>query len=146
MAHQTHAPPNVESMQAGYGRAREDEGRSGWLVFAAVMFFAAAVANALYGISALVNDDYFTADELLFGDLSMWGAIYLGFAVLQLAVGVLILRRSAIGVVSGVVLALLHGTLVLMTIGGYPVWSVIALVVDGLIIYGLTVHGSDREW
>ena len=41
------------------------------------MFMVAGVANALWGISALVNDDYFTADELLFGDLSMWGVFYL---------------------------------------------------------------------
>jgi hypothetical protein len=28
-----------------------------------------------------------------------------------------------------------------MSVGAHPVWSVIVIVVDGLIIYGLTVHG-----
>jgi hypothetical protein len=29
----------------------------------------------------------------------------------------------------------------MMAIGGDPVWSIVVLTVDGLIIYGLTVHG-----
>jgi hypothetical protein len=118
--------------------------RSGWLTFAAVMFIAAAAFNAIYGVSALVNDDYFRADELLFGDLSLWGAIYLGFAVVQLGTGLLILRRSALGVIVGSLLALLHGCTALLSIGAYPVWTVIVLVIDGLIIYGLCVHGFDE--
>jgi hypothetical protein len=136
MAQQVHAAPEIHA----------HEQRSGWLVFAAVMFFAAAAANTVYGISALVNDDYFTADELLFGDLSMWGAIYLGFALLQAVVALLILNRNTLGIITGILLALMHGTLALLTIGAYPVWTVVVLVIDGLIIYGLTVHGAERDW
>jgi hypothetical protein len=33
----------------------------------------------------------------------------------------------------------------LMAVGGHPVTSVIVIVVDGLIIYGLCVHGFGRE-
>jgi hypothetical protein len=136
MAH-LHAPTDV-------GKAPEY--RSGWLTFAAVMFFGGALANTLYGIAALVNDDYFAADELLFGDLAMWGALYLGVAALQVFIGALILRRNAAGIFIGVIVALLHGTLALVSIGAYPVWSVVVLVIDGLIIYGLTVHGPDESW
>jgi hypothetical protein len=124
--------------------SREDEG-GGWLAFAAVLFLAAATFNTVYGIAALANDDYFAADELLFGDLSMWGAVYLGLAALQLAAGLLILGRRSFGAVMGIAIALLHGTVALMSIGAYPVWSVIVLVIDGMIIYGLTVYGLARE-
>jgi hypothetical protein len=31
-----------------------------------------------------------------------------------------------------------------MAIGAHPLWSVIVIVVDGLIIYGLSVHGLGR--
>jgi hypothetical protein len=125
--------------------ARRTQTGHGWLVFAGVMFLVAAAFNAVYGISALVNDDYFAADELLFGDLSMWGALYLAFAALQLITALLIFNRSSAGAVIGVGLALLHGIAVLMSIGAYPVWSIILLVIDGMIIYGLTVYGFDEE-
>ncbi|MEZ5124234.1 MAG: hypothetical protein R2736_22150 [Solirubrobacterales bacterium] len=119
--------------------------RSGWLTFAAVMFLAAATVNILYGISALVNDKYFAVDELLFGDLSMWGVLYLVFGAAQLVTGILVLRRSGIGAVLGIGIALMHGLLALLSIGAYPVWSIVALTVDGLIIYALTVHGLIEE-
>ena len=134
MAGHTHAPAGVDV------RRQVDEGE-GWRIFAGVMFLAAAAANAVYGIAALANDDYFRADELLFGDLSMWGVFYLVFAAIQLGTGLLILRGSVVGAVTGSILALTHGTVALLSIGAYPVWTVIVLVIDGLIIYGLCVHG-----
>lgn len=121
-------------------RPASDEG-GGWLAFAAVMFLLAAVTNAVYGFAALANDDYFAADELLFGDLSMWGAIYLAFAVAQLAAALLIARRSPVGALLGIAIVLLHATAVLLSIAAYPIWSLILLVIDGLILYGLSVYG-----
>jgi len=138
----THTDPRLDPTYAGTP-ARPERG-SGWLAFAAVMFLAAAAANILYGIAALVNDDYFAVDELLFGDLSMWGVLYLGFGAAQLLAGVLVLRRSMLGAVLGIGIAMLHGMLALLSIGAYPVWSIIALTIDGLIIYALTVHGFEE--
>jgi hypothetical protein len=119
---------------------REREGE-GWLTFAAVLLLLAGCLNALYGISALVNDDYFAVDELLFGDLSLWGVIYLAFAVAQIAAALLIMSRSVAGALIGIALVGLHAIGVMMSIGAYPVWSVVLLVIDGMIIYGLTVYG-----
>lgn len=132
---QLHVPPATENPARASGH--------GWLTFAGVLFLIAASVNALWGISALVNDDYFAADELLFGDLSLWGALYLAFAALLVATGILILRRSDAGIVLGTVLASVHGLTALMTIGAYPLWTALVLVLDGLIIYGLLVHGAD---
>ena len=143
MAQQIHARAGVDPRQRVAPSVPRP--RSGWLTFAAVMFFIAAAVNVLYGITALVNDDYFAADELLWADLSAWGAILLGFAALQAGIGVLILRNNAVGVVGGSLLALLHAVAVMVSIGAYPVWSVVMLVIDALIIYGLVVHGVDER-
>jgi hypothetical protein len=117
----------------------------GWLTFAAVMFFAAGAANALWGIAALAKASYFNGSNLLFGDLSMWGVLALIFAGAQILAGALIVGRRTSGAVIGIGLALLSGMFALLTIGGYPVWSVIILVIDGLIIYGLTVYGFEER-
>src|SRR5215212_9849664 len=138
MSQSMHAPRRMDEGVGASGRA--DEGR-GWLTFAAVLFLLAATFNTVYGIAALANDDYFAADELLFGDLSLWGVLYLGFAAVQLCAAVLIIRRNAGGAVLGIGLAGFHALTSLVAIGAYPLWSVIMLVIDGLIIYGLTVYG-----
>lgn len=121
-------------------RLAPDRG-GGWLAFAAIMLLLGAVFNAVYGLTALTNDDYLHADELLFGDLSMWGAIYLVFAATQLIAVLLIAGRRTSGAVLGIAIVVLHATAVLLSIGAYPIWSVILLVVDGLILYGLSVYG-----
>lgn len=153
MARQMQTPADADtgsgSTGTGYGPSYGDpsglrDGR-GWLTFAAVLFMVAGVANALWGISALVNDDYFAADELLFGDLSMWGVFYLLLSAAQLAAAWLIIRGSSAGAVLGIGLVILHATVALMSIAAYPLWTVIVLAIDGLIIYGLTVHGFGRE-
>jgi hypothetical protein len=140
MAHQMQAPSRLD---AGDGVAPYGESGRGFARFAGVMFLVVAGANALYGISALVNDDYFAADELLFGDLAAWGVMYLIFAVAQLATGIMILRQQAFGAFTGIILASLHALVALASIGAYPLWTTIVLVIDGLIIYGLSVHGGD---
>jgi hypothetical protein len=136
---QLHVAPETDTSVDRRARAAHR-----WLVFAGVLILAGAAANALWGITALVNDDYFSADELLFGDLSLWGALYLGFAALLAVTGLLILRASDVGIILGTVLAALHFLLSLVTIGAYPLWTVLVLVIDGLIIYGLVVRGPDE--
>jgi hypothetical protein len=123
---------------------RETHG-GGWLTFAGVMFLIAATFNAVYGVSALANDDYFAVDELLFGDLSLWGALYLGAAALQAAAAFLLFARSSIGAFLGILIAMVSATLALVSIGAYPIWSITIMFVDGLIIYGLSVYGFGEE-
>lgn len=141
MASQMQVPTGLDGAQ----RADRHDRRSGWLTFAAVMFIAAAAVNILYGISALVNDDYFRVDELLFGDLSFWGVVYLCIGAIQLLAAILVLRRSVTGALLGIGLALISGLVALFSIGAYPVWSIVVLAIDGLIIYALTVHGLGEE-
>jgi hypothetical protein len=124
---------------------RRDTEGGGWLTFAAVMFLIAATFNTVYGIAALANDDYFAVDELLFGDLSLWGALYLIVAACQAGAAFLIFGRRSGGAMLGILLAGLNATLALLSVGAYPLWSIIVMVVDGLIIYGLTVYGFGEE-
>ena len=82
-----------------------------WMTFAGVLFLIGATFNAVYGIAALANDDYFASDELLFGDLAMWGALYLAVAAIEAVVGLLIINRKAFGVWLGIVLVVIHATI-----------------------------------
>ncbi len=119
----------------------DDRGQN-WAAFAAVIFLVLGAFNLIDGVVALVNDDYFAADELLFGDLSMWGTLFLIVGVVQLLAAFLIFRGSVAGALLGITLATLNAVLVLLSIGAYPIWSIIILVLDGVVIYALTVYGD----
>lgn len=115
-----------------------------WLAFVVVLFVVLGCFNLIDGLAALVQDSYFHADELLFGDLTLWGLLYLGVGALQLVSAWLIHRGSDFGALLGVALAALNAVVALLSLGAYPVWSVMILVLDGLVIYALTVHGTGR--
>ena len=89
------------------------------------------VFNIIDGIAALANDDYFVADELLFGDLSMWGMLYLILGAIQLLTAFLIWRGSVVGALLGITLAGLSAVNALLSVGAYPIWSLIILASTG---------------
>src|SRR3954447_17284188 len=113
---------------------------SGMVTFAGVMFVVVGAFNLLDGIVALVNDKYFVADELLFGDLTAWGVWFIILGGIQAAIGYFILARKFMSVVFGLTVAAINAITQLMWIGAYPAWSIAAIIVDGLIIWALTTR------
>jgi hypothetical protein len=114
--------------------------RSGTVTFVAVMFVVVGAFNLLDGVVALVNDDYFVADELLFGDLAAWGVWWLVVGAVQAASGLFLLARNTLSVVFAITIAALNAFTQLIWLGTYPAWAIAAIVVDGLIIWALTTH------
>jgi hypothetical protein len=114
--------------------------RSGVVTFAGVMFLVVGAFNLLDGVVALVNDDYFVADELLFGDLAAWGVWFLFVGAAQALTGWGILSRRFMSVIFGIAIAAINAVTQLMWVGAYPAWSIAAMVVDGIIIWALTTH------
>ena len=115
---------------------------AGWAGFAAVVFLVLGIFNLVDGIAALANDDYFHVDELLFGDLAMWGTIFLVVGAAQLLTALLIFRGSHVGALLGVSLAALNAVIALLSVGAYPIWSLVILALDGVVIYALTAYGD----
>jgi hypothetical protein len=122
--------------------AHPSRGGENWAAFAGCLFVILGLFNVIDGIAALANDDYFRVDELLFGDLSMWGVIFLVVGALQLLTAFLIFRGSFVGSLLGITLAGVNALTALLSVGAYPVWSIIILVLDGVVIYALTVYGD----
>lgn len=119
--------------------------RTGLVTFGGVMLVIAGAFNLLDGIVALVRDNYYVADELLFGDLSAWGVWWLVVGVMQLFAGYQIMTRKMWGVIFGIFLAGVNAITQLMFLRAYPAWSIAILVVDGLIIYALTTRTAEFE-
>ena len=114
---------------------------TGWAAFAATMMLVVGTFNVIWGLVALVDDTYFQNDSLLLWSLNAWGAIHIVIGALQLLTGLLIFSGSGAGAVLGIMFAFLSAIGALLAIGAYPLWSVIILAIDGLVIYALTVYG-----
>jgi hypothetical protein len=123
-------------------RASLERRGAGWISFAGVMFLIVGTFNVIAGIAALADDDYFRVDELLFGDLSFWGWTWITLGASQILTSYLIFKRSGAGLFLGAFLAGLNAIDHLVAVGAYPIWSIIVMTIDFLIIWGLLTNSD----
>lgn len=121
-------------------RAEEHESAQGWITFVAVLFGTIGALNAIDGIVALAGDKHFDKAELFTGNLTLWGVLLLITAALQLLASVLIFKRNANGQGLGVILCVFNILTHMAFVSVYPIWSLLIIAIDVLIIYSLCVN------
>ena len=119
----------------------------GWVYFAAFMLVLTGFFQIIVGLTALLNDTYFVAvkSTLLVLDFTTWGWVHLGFGVITLLAGMSLFNGSTWARVVAILLAVLNLLTQFAFVSVYPVWSIIMMVVDVLVIYALTVHGGEAR-
>jgi len=113
---------------------------SGIVTFVGVLFVVVGAYNALSGVVALVKDDWYASDELLFGDLAAWGIWWIIIGAIQLFASYEILNRREFGFYLGIGLAVVNMFTQLLFVGAYPLWSVTIMALDLLLIFVLCRH------
>jgi hypothetical protein len=119
--------------------------RGGWVTFAGVALVVAGVLNVLQGLVALNQEALYAGADLIFGDRTAIGTTWLVIGAVEILTGVLVLRGRVFGQFLGVMVAGLNGFWHFLFIGADPARSIAIMVVDGLIIYALTVHGDSFD-
>jgi hypothetical protein len=115
------------------------------MTFAGVMLLIGSILNAAYGLSAIYNDDYVAEEEFLYGPVSSWGWLAVGIAVVMFATALGLFARRGTASLFGILIAALNALVHVLAIGAKPVFSLIILAIDGLIIYGLAAHGFGQD-
>jgi hypothetical protein len=115
----------------------------GWLLFAGIMVLIVGILNTIWGIAAIDSASFFIEDErFIIEDLSMWGWIILIVGVVQLFAAFSIWSGGQFGRWIGIVSAAVSAVAALMSMPGFPLWSLAVFGVDLLIIYGLAAYGG----
>lgn len=119
--------------------------RTGWIAFAGVYLLVAAVMNALWGLAALTDREVLAGEGLAWSTLTTWGWASLAVAAVQATAGGLVLARRLVGRVLAGVIAFGGLFVNFLSIGAYPLWSILALVANGLVLWAVTVYGDTFE-
>jgi hypothetical protein len=117
----------------------------GWISFAAVLMGLAGVANTVFGLAAAIGSAGFPTGGVLFTTLATWGWAMLLFGVLQIGASFLLAGRSNAGRILAIVLASVSIVGWMTWLGALPFAGVAALVLDVLVIYGLSVTAEQFE-
>ena len=120
---------------------------SGWVVFASIMLIMAGVFGIIDGLVALINDEVYlvTEDQIVAFDFTTWGWIHLIVGIIVTTAGFAVMSGQLWARMVGVLAATASAIAQIAFITAFPLWSVLIIGIDVLIIYGLLVHGEEVE-
>ena len=114
-------------------------GTGGWVLFAGAVMVISGVLGILQGIAAVADDDVFRGlgTYVFEFDLTTWGWIHIVVGALVAAVGYGVLSFARWARWAGLVLVSIALIAHFVWLPYYPLWAVVAIALDLLVIWGL---------
>jgi hypothetical protein len=138
--------PAADTSRVAHERSPEPTAWAGWLVFAAMMMFLLGSFQVIQGLVAIFDDGFYHTTEsglVIDVDYTAWGWVHLLLGVLIFISGLGVLAGNLAARTVAVGLAGLSALANLLFVEAYPIWSILLIAVDVLVIYALTVHGRE---
>ena len=124
------------------------DGWSGWIMFASTMMFILGCFHAIAGFVGIFDEDYYLVGEnnlVVSVDYTTWGWTHLILGILVASAGGALLRGAMWARVVAIVLAVLSSIANLVFMAAYPLWSLIMITLNVVVIYAVTAHGDRRS-
>ncbi len=134
--------------QPSYGQETERTGWTGWITFAGVMLIIGGTLGVIFGIIAAVNDKWvvFTNRGAVSLDLSTWGWVHVIVGAIVVLAGFGVFTGNILARIIGVIVAIVSLVANFLWLPVYPVWSIIIITIDVLVIWALTAHGREMRY
>jgi hypothetical protein len=122
-------------------------GAAGGLTFAATMMFMIGTFQAIAGLAAIFDDQFFVVTQNYTFDLDVtaWGWIHLILGILLIVTGWALFSGMLWAAMTAVVLALLSAIENFFFIPYYPFWAILVIALDVWVIWALTRPGVVRS-
>jgi hypothetical protein len=136
------------SSSAARGAGRDTSGWwAGAALFAALILIMAGVWQALVGLIAIFENDFYVATRnyLFQFDATTWGWIHLVVGLIVAFAGWGLLSGQTWARVVGITVAALSATANFLFIPYYPFWSILIIAVDVFVIWALAAHGRELD-
>ena len=133
--------------QQTYGQETERTGWTGWISFAGVMLIIGGSLGLIFGIIAAVNDNWvvFTNRGQVSLDLSTWGWVHIIVGAIVVLAGFGVFTGNILARIIGVAVAVVSLIANFLWLPVYPVWAIIIITIDVLVIWALTAHGGEMR-
>jgi hypothetical protein len=129
--------------------ARAEEAPSGaavgFILFAAIMMIMAGVFQAISGLVAIFQNEFYVATRnyLFQFDATTWGWIHLLVGLLVAFAGWGLLSGRTWARVVGITVALVSATANFLFIPYYPFWALTIITLDIFVIWAIAAHGGE---
>lgn len=144
----------TQAQRSPTGTNRTDPGTDditgwvGWVLFAGILMFSVGLFNIIEGLVAVFDDKYYLVARsglVVQVDYTIWGWVLVAFGALLAVAGYGVLAGQTWARVVGVIAAVLNAVVNLAFISAYPIWIVLTITLDVIVIYALVVHGREAK-
>lgn len=130
------------------GENNVKSGWQGWIGFAAVMLLLGGSFSAIAGLVALFKDTvvYNAASNVAWIlSYNQWGWAHILAGTLAIIAAGSLMSGHMYGRIIAVLVAFLSAIVNVLFIPIYPVWSLLVVTVDVLVIFAVMVHGKELK-
>ncbi|WP_432985572.1 DUF7144 family membrane protein [Dactylosporangium sp. CA-233914] len=120
---------------------------SGWITFAGVLLAVLGALNILEGFVALLRHQiaFIDGDSLVVVNLTGLGIVMIVFGALLALAGIGLLSRNRTARIAAIVIVALHALAQIGSLGAFPIWSLLMITLDVIILFALTVHWPSAQ-
>jgi hypothetical protein len=118
----------------------------GWTAFAGVLMVMIGTFHVFQGLVALFKDEYYLVGNeglMVTVDYTGWGWTHIIAGLVVALAGFGVFAGKMWARVIGVILAVVSALVNVAFLSAYPIWSVMMIALDVVVILALTVHGSE---
>lgn len=132
--------------EAASAREEPRTGWVGWVIFAGVVMIVLGLFQVIQGLTALLNSDYFVVGQNGLAvqiDFTAWGWTHLIVGAIVFSAGMAVMAGRTWARAVGIALAVLSAIVNIGFLAAFPLWSLIIIALDIIVIYALAVHGGE---
>jgi hypothetical protein len=120
---------------------------AGFVVLAAVLMCIVGIFNVVTGLVAVFNDTIYSqrGNITVALDVTGWGWFHIVWGLLLLGAGMALYAGQTWARIAAIVLVSINMITQVMEMPAYPLWSLVILALDTLIIWAIIVHGDELK-
>ena len=121
----------------------------GWIIFAGVTMIVLGAFSIIEGLVAVFQRSYYlvtTGHLIVHVNYAAWGWVHFGIGVAAVLVGFGVMTGALWARVLGIAIAVISAIVNLAFMPAYPVWGIIIIAIDIVVIYALAVHGREMKY
>ena len=126
----------------------EPTGWTGWVTFGAMMLIMVGAFQVLMGVTALFESGYYavpTRDLLVNVDYTVWGWTHIGLGALAIAAAAGLLAGRMWARIVAIFLVVVSSVVQLAFLAAAPLWSVMVITLEVLVVYAIAMHGEELQ-
>jgi hypothetical protein len=117
----------------------------GFVVLASVLLCISGAFNIITGLVAVFSDKIFVqgSAQTVVLDVTGWGWFHIFLGIVLFATGLALYTGATWARITAIIVVSVNMVTQLMEMPAYPLWSLVIVTVDLLIIWAVIVHGDE---